>query len=266
MTRLVLFLLSLILFVGQAFAQQMFHNDDYTALYLMDAQRNRGFEVRASLTAVFTTGVADRSGFRLGAGLSLSKYVDDWKFTVGADTYKAKEAFGLGLTYAGVNYNVPNFGASYYLTKYYQEQKQVSGLVSARVKDFEVSFEDDILSLPFTRFIIYDRYRSAALEFRYKHFLVGTNVFTTEANGLTDASLHNRKGYYKEGYKISSPIYVGYTNKNMVVRYGYNSCTVGGYVAQDFWHRMFFDTGEFKNGTYNNQFFQIGTYKPYTLY
>ena len=252
-------------FVSVTFGQRVTHQGDYTSLYILDKDRNNGFEVSASLVAVFTTGVADRNGFRLGIGVSASKTIGNWTLSTGMDAYKANQQFGIGTTYAGLNYNIAKGGVSYYLNKYYQGDKQVSGIIGARIRDFEVKFEDDILSLPFTGFRVYDRYRTAALELRYKHFLLGMNVYTSESNGLTDASLFNRKGTYKEGYQISSPVYIGYTDKNLMVRYGWNS-NLGGYVGQNSWHRALFDTGDFKGGDYRNQFLQIGTYKPYTLY
>lgn len=50
-----------------------------------------------------------------------------------------------------------------------------------------------------------------------------------------------------------------------MVRYGWNS-NLGGYIGQNSWHRSLFDTGDFKSVDYRNQFLQVGTYKPYTLY
>lgn len=265
MIRILGIILLLGSYVCSSYGQAVFHKNDYTSAYILDGQNNNGFEVSASLVVVFTKGVADRNGFRLGVGLSMSKVIHRWRCTMGADSYKANQSFGLGITYAGIMYNIRNLGASYYVTKYYQGDQQVSGIVGGRFKDFEFKFEDDILSLPFTAFRIYDRYRTAAIELKYKHFLIGTNVYTTEPDGLMDFCVKNKNGIYKNGYKVSSPFYIGYTNKELMFRYGINS-SFGGYVGQDFWHRLFFDTGEFKNGDYKNTFIQLGTYKPYTLY
>ncbi len=244
---------------------QIVHNNDYTSLYILNADKNNGFEVKASIVALFTAGAADRNGFRLGASLTLSQTIGDWTLSTGVDAYKAKERFGLGTTFAGVSYDDGVYGGSYLVNKYYQGGKQVSGMVGLRIDDFRLRFEDDVLALPFTRFTIYDRYRTAALEVQYKHFMVGTNVYTTEINGLTDALPYNKKGTYLGGKQISSPIYLGYTNKDLIVRYGFNNQT-GGYLGQNWWHRKFFDTGDFKSGGSRNQFLQIGTYQPYTLY
>lgn len=246
-------------------SQKMFHENDYTSLYILDSNRNNGFEVVASVVAMFTAGSADRNGFRLGGSFTLSKTIGDWTLSTGLDAYKAKESFGLGTTFAGVGYDDGKYGASYFVNKYYQGGKQVSGMLGLRVDDFRLKFEDDILALPFTGFIIYDRYRTAALELQYKHFVVGTNVYTTEINGLTDSSPYNRKGVYMGGKQISSPIYVGYTDKDLILRYGINN-QQGGYLGQNWWHRKSFDTADFKQGGYSNQFLQVGTYQPYTLY
>lgn len=251
--------------VSSVQCQRMFHKNDYNSLYILDSKRNDGFEIVASVVAMFTAGSVDRNGFRLGGSLVLSKNIGDWTFSMGLDAYKAKEKFGLGTTFGSVTYDGGKYGASYWINRYFQGNKQVSGIIGLRFDEFRFKFEDDILALPFTRFIVYDRYRTAALEFQYKHFIIGTNVYTSEMNGLTDASYHNPRGVYVTGKQASSPIYVGYTNKDLIIRYGLNNHT-GGYVGQNWWHRRFFNTGDFKSGNYSNQFLQIGTYQPYTLY
>lgn len=240
-------------------------NTDYTSLYLLNADKNRGFEISLSGVMMFTLGAADRNGLRWGAGLTVSKTFGDFKISSGIDAYKAKQNFGIGTTFAGVRYNDGKFGGSYYVNKYHQGDKQVSGIVNLELRDFEIRFEDDILALPFTGFVIYDRFRTAGLEIRYRHFLIGTNIYSTEPNGLTDISEGNKKGFYKTGVQVSSPVYVGYTNKSLIVRYGLNS-SLGGYVGQNWWHRHFFDTSDFKYGLFKQQFLQLGVDKPYTLY
>ena len=45
---------------------QVVNDNDYTSLYIFNADRNNGFEVKASIVALFTAGSADRNGFRLG--------------------------------------------------------------------------------------------------------------------------------------------------------------------------------------------------------
>ena len=238
--------------------------DDYTSLYFFNPDK-KGFEISASGVFMFTTGAKDRKGFRWGAGLSASQDIGDFKLTAGFDTYKAKEKFGIGTSFAGISYNNGKYGGSYYLNKYYQGDKQVSGILGVQLDDFEIRFEDDILSLPFTGFKVYDRYRTAALEVRYRHFLIGTNVYTNEVNGLTDVSSKNKKGAYYNSEQISSPIYVGYTNKNLIFRYGINS-HLGGFWGQNWWHQNIFDSTDFKYGNFSNPFMQIGIDKPYTLY
>jgi len=239
--------------------------DDYTSLYLLNPGKNNGFEISISAVLMFTTGAADRNGFRWGGGITLSKDIGDFSLTSGLDLYKARQEFGLGTTFAGIRYNDGQYGFSYYLNKYYQGDRQVSGILGINLGDFLIRFEDDILALPFTGFTIYDRYRTAALELHYRNFLIGTNVYTNEVNGLMDVSTHNPKGTYYTGKQISSPVFVGYTNKNLIVRYGVNS-NLGGFLGQNWWHRTFFDTSDYNYGEYKNQFLQVGVNKPYTLY
>lgn len=240
-------------------------DNDYTALYFLNPNRNNGYEVSLSAVAMFTLGASDRNGVRWGGGLTVAKNIGDFKISLGADVYKARQNFGLGTTFFGLGYDDGEYGISYYVNKYYQGDKQVSGIVNLNLRDFEIRFEDDILAIPFTDFIVYDRYRTAALELRYKHFLIGFNVYTNEANGLMDVSSKNRYGVYYTGQQISSPLYVGYTNKNLLVRYGVNS-SLGGLWGQNGWHRLFFSTPDFHSLSLSNPFLQIGVDKPYTLY
>ena len=241
------------------------HRNDYSSLYLLPANKNNGFEISASAIALFSLGAKDRNGFRWGLGITFSKYFGDFKISTGTDTYKAKQNFGLGTSFAGIVYHDGKYGGSYYLNHYYQGDKQTSAILGVYLDDFEIRFEDDILALPFTHFKVYDRYRTAALEVRYKHILIDTNVYTNEVNGLTDVSKNNRRGVYTSSKQISSPVYVGYTNKNLIIRYGINS-KLGGYLGQNWWHEKLFDSTNFNYGTFRNQFLQIGVDKPYTLY
>ena len=241
------------------------YNNDHLTTLTLGPERNNGFRVSISLVALFTAGVADRNGIRLGAGITLSQTIDNWTFSSGLDAYKAKQRFGVGTSFAGVTFDDGKYGSSYYVNKYYQGDKQVSGIVSAHLGDWCINFEDDILAYPFTGFKAYDRFRTAALEVRYRDFMIGTNVYTTDIDGVTDASQDNSRGVYRRGKQISSPIYVGYTTNEMIVRYGLNN-RIGGYLGQNGWHRRLFNTPDFEYGDYNNQFIQVGVDKPYTLY
>lgn len=248
----------------QANAQKVTDKNDYTSLYFFNPQK-KGFEVSISGVFMFTSGVKNFDGFRLGAGLNLSQDIGDFKLSTGIDFYKAKQRFGIGTTYAGAGYNDGRHGGTYYVNKYFQGDKQISGLIALDLGDWQIRFEDDILAILFTRFVVYDRYRTAALEVRYKHFLFGGNVYSNESNGLLDVSPKNRKGIYYSGKQTSSPIYIGYTDKNLIARYGINT-KFGGFLMQNWWHRFFFETSDFTYGTYKSQFLQLGIDKPYTLY
>lgn len=265
-SRNILLLFLLMLFSLQIYPQyKIRYNNDHLTTVTFGPEKQNGFRVSLSLVAMFTSGVADRNGFRLGAGITLSQTIDDWTFSLGTDTYKANEKFALGTSFAGVTYQNRDYGVSYYLNRYYQGDKQTSGLISIYLNDFQINFEDDILAYPLTGFKIYDRYRTAALELRYKGFMIGTNVYTTDMDGVTDAASTNSKGSYYKGKQISSPVYVGYAKKDMIVRYGLNS-KLGGFLGQNGWHELFFGTPNFQYGNYKNQFIQIGVDKPYTLY
>lgn len=242
------------------------YNDDHLSSVYWCSDKNNGFRISVSLVALFTSGANDRNGLRFGAGIELSQTVDNkWTFSIGADAYKATQRFGVGTSYAGVRFDEGRYGTAYYVNKYYQGDKQVSGIISLHLDEVRINFEDDILAFPFTGFRAYDRYRTAALEVRYKHFILGTNVYTTDINGITDASPHNSRGVYKTGKQISSPVYIGYARNDLILRYGLNNKT-GGLVGQNGWHRLFFNTPDFEYGNYHNHFLQVGVDKPYTMF
>lgn len=247
-------------------AQYKFSHDwDHPATYSFQPNKQDGFHASISLVAMFTTGVPDRSGFRLGAGCSVGYTLDNWTAETGVDFFKATQHFRLGSSFAGISYFDGKHGGSYALNHYYQGDAQTSGIIGVTIKDFSLRFEDDILAYPFVGFKIYDRYRTAALELRYKGFIVGTNVYTTDINGQTIFDSDNEKGAYRSGKQISSPLYIGYTNRDMLIRMGVNN-KLGGRIGQNLWHKYLFGTPNFEKGDYNNKFMQIGIDKPYTLY
>lgn len=104
---------------------------------------------------MITLGVKHYSGFRLGGGLNLLKDIGDFKLSTGIDFYKAKQQFAIGTTYAGAGYNDGGYGGTYYVNKYFQGDKQISGMITLDLGDWQICFEDDILGSPLTRFIIY---------------------------------------------------------------------------------------------------------------
>ena len=246
-----------------------FNKQDYSSITLLNTESNadcrRGFQVLASAVLMFTAGAEDRNGWRWGIGLTLTQHYDNIRFSAGMDAYKAQQAWGVGTAFTGIEYHKNRYGGSYYLNRYFQGDRQTSAIIGIRAADFGLRFEDDIFSLPFTGFVVHDRYRSAAIELSYRHFLVGTNIYTTEVNGLIDSSTDNKRGRYKTGKQISSPIYVGYSRKNLLLRYGINSA-LGGYIGQNWWHRQVFDSPDFNTRTTSTPFFQFGIDKPYTLY
>ncbi len=264
--RSIVFILLLVFSVPWAFSQYDIHYDtDHLSTVTFGPDTKNGFRVSVSLVVLFTTGTSVMDGFRLGGGIYLSQTIDDWTFTTGLDAYKAKQKFGLGTLFAGTIYDDGKYGGSYYLNKYLQGDKQVSGLFGLHLREFDIRFEDDLLAFPFVGCKIYDRYRSAALELRYKGFIIGTNVYTTDINGITDISNDNPKGIYVDGKQLSSPIYAGYTSHDLIFRIGING-PIGGLIGQNTWHQRFFGTPDFKSMSTNKLFLQTGVDKPFTLY
>ncbi|MCL1938151.1 MAG: polymorphic toxin type 23 domain-containing protein [Candidatus Azobacteroides sp.] len=258
----------LILFFGsgKGYAQ---YRLDYSPRHLstlrVGADREKGFNVLFSLTALWTMGSIVEDGLRWGVGLTLSQTLSNWTFAVGADCYKEKRTFGFGNTFAGLKFEKEQKGFSYYLTQYHQRDAQRSGIIRIRLKNVLICFEDDILAYPLTGFKIQDRYRTSALEIRYKEYLIGTNVYTTDIDGLTDFSPMNVKGVYKNGRQLSSPVYVGYADRDLILRIGIND-KAGGWIGQNGWHRFLFQTPDFVQGDYRRFFLQTGIDKSYTLF
>lgn len=241
------------------------YDNDHLSQLRYESGTPEGFSISLSLVALFTYGAEDRNGLRFGLGLDISQTIDNCTFSVGLDSYFDRQRFGLGTAYAGFTFDNEKYLGSYHLLRYFQEDRQTSGIIGFGYKDFGFRFEDDLLAFPFTGFKIQDRFRTAALELRYHGFLIGMNMYTTDIDGLVEASEDNPYGTYRNGKQISSPIYVGYAKNDLLVRLGWND-PVGGYIGQNLWHRLLFKTPDFKPGEYNNLFLQAGVDKPYTLY
>ena len=256
----------LLLGSGKGYAQYRWdYSESHGSSLRYGSDRANGFSISLSLTALWTLGSIVGDGFRWGMGLTVSQTLNAWTFSAGVDCYKEKQAFGLGHTFAGLQFEDRRQSFSYYLTRYHQREAQMSGIIRIRLNEVLICFEDDILAYPLTGFKIYDRYRTSALEMRYKGYLIGTNVFTTDIDGLTDFSPTNARGVYKNGKQLSSPVYVGYEHRDLILRIGINDKT-GGWIGQNGWHRFFFQTPDFVQGDYRRFFLQTGIDKPYTLF
>ena len=259
----------MVILPGSAFSQytiQWPDKHDLRSIYFTNPDKENGFTASVSLVAIFTSGTIHRDGFRLGLGFNLAYHIKNWNLFSGLDVYKAKaEHFGIGTSYLGGSFFNGNIGGSYLVNRYYQGGKQISSLSGFIAKDFELKFENDFLAFLFTGFKRYDRFRTAAIEVRYKKILFGVNVYTTDMDGVTDFSYDNKWGVYRQGKQISSPLYLGYTDRGLLVRCGFNN-RLGGFWGQNKWHRKQFDTPDFQEGAYNSHFIQIGTNQPYTLY
>lgn len=249
--------------------QSKFHFPDkhqFSSIYL-SPERGSGFSAKISLVALFTCGSNIAPSVKLGIGGELGYHANDWSFVTGIEmAHKEKKILSPNILYSGVEYDDRNhYAFAYYLNHYFGEYKQTSALISAKIKDWKIKFEDDILAFPFTGFVVYDRFRTAAIEVSYKHILIGANIFTSDINGLLDISRQNKRGKYLTGHQLDSPLYVGYVYNDLIARMGWNHKT-GGEIIQNLSHRKLFNTPDFEPGTYNSLFLQTGINKPYTLY
>lgn len=244
--------------------------------------KGSGWNVSISPVAMFTSGLCksggNKSTFRLGAGVSISKKIGDFTFSGGMDFYgtygdgvnKNYNNFGKGTAFGGVGYDDGEYGVSLLLSKYYQAPRQVSGVLGIHVGDLQFNFEDDWFGKIVGQGA--DRWRTAAIEIQYKDLVVGVNVFTDDPSGqgTDESTLNSKKGVYKNAYQTSSPMYIGFRSGGSIVRYGYDKSGEGhgGFYGQNWWHRNFpgMATPDFKPGDYDQGFVQIGIYKPYTFY
>ncbi len=242
--------------------------------------KGSGWNVSISPVAMFTSfmgtdnpSVKNGKNFRLGAGVSVSKKLGDFTFSGGLDLYGSfgvdSEKFGVGTAFGGVGYDDGEYGVSLLLNKYYQGEKQVSGILGIHVGDLQFNFEDDVFGHIIGKGG--DKFRTAAIEIQYKDLVVGVNVYTQahdkDEHGKAVENPPYKNGRYPVAKQLYSPMYIGFRSGGSVVRYGYNNSD-GGYYGQNWWHRHFpgMRTADFNPGNYDEGFVQIGVYKPYTFY
>jgi len=164
-------------------------------------------------------------------------------------------------------------GFSYYHTWYNYGDKQRTGTIGYRNKDFSLKWENDLWG------DTGDRFRSNATEIGYKGYVVGANVYTNEVEkrevGASPSSLFGRQiarwiggkagsEYYKGGVQSSSPFYIGKRTGRNITRIGYNHPFFGD-LTQDGAHWIV-NSPYFSRGAYSLPFLQQGTYTPYSLY
>ena len=165
---------------------------------------------------------------------------------------------------------------------YMQDGRQQTGIIGGRAGDWSFRWENDV------KFLLgdgHDRFRSNATEIGYKNFVLGTNVYTTDPGGYDDDAktkayngskiFNNKFGTYKEGFQLSSPLYVGMRGKNGITRIGFNNPAFGDFFQNGFHHLKFpaivwgvdlIGSGNFQLGNYSNPYYQSGRYMPYSLY
>ncbi|MBP3552439.1 MAG: hypothetical protein J6K05_04605 [Bacteroidaceae bacterium] len=190
------------------------------------------------------------------------------------------EATGLSLTsqrgrfsYGG-GYNDGTFGVSWFGSYYLGEDPQKTGTIRFKAGNWSIAHENDLDRMLGDGD---DRYRTAGIEIGYKNYVIGATVYTNAAklpknrwneldkeyNSNTWGS--NGLGAYPNSTAYQSPVYIGHRWRNMMIRTGYNSPKVQD-MTQNFIHKI----GPFPYyktpSTYNNPYFQIGSYNPFSLY
>ncbi|NDW19300.1 hypothetical protein D0T53_10290 [Dysgonomonas sp. 216] len=236
---------------------------------------NSGFGISLNPVAMMTAGISSSAGggFRFGAGISAHQRIGDWTLSAGLSS----QGKGFGNAFLGASYDDGTRGFSYHHNWYMQGGTQRTGTIGARAGDWSLRWENDVLARNG------DRFRSNATELGYKNYLVGTNVYTTDPvdyenrdyNNNGSNIFNNKNGTYKDGYQLSSPLYIGKKTKYGMTRVGLNRSEFGDFFQNGFHHLKLpfivwgFDamsSGNFQLGNYSNIYYQSGRYMPNSLY
>ncbi|MBN2728559.1 MAG: hypothetical protein JXR53_04980, partial [Bacteroidales bacterium] len=213
------------------------------------------------------------SGFSGGFSAVGSFQSGDFVFSGGFGLNNiANSVFG-GISY----YDRPNDQYfSYYATRFGGKYKQSVGGIGFSKGDFSFRWENDFYTMSG------DKYRTNAMEFMYKDFVLGTNLWTnypgsyydennTDKNGRNlrgKLNKHNN-GAWKNGQVWSSPLYLGYRNGNTITRIGVSNPWIQD-RTQNFMHKNFLPAytnffnryDQFTGGAW----MYSGYYNPFTLY
>ena len=225
--------------------------------------------ISANPIAIFTGGVIKGNGFSFGTGLSATYSIGDFYIATGLSLTSQRGRF----SYGG-GYNDGTFGVSWFGSYYLGEDPQKTGTIRFKAGNWSIAHENDLDRMLGDGD---DRYRTAGIEIGYKNYVIGATVYTNAAklpknrwneldkeyNSNTWGS--NGLGAYPNSTAYQSPIYIGHRWRNMMIRTGYNSPKVQD-MTQNFIHKI----GPFPYyktpSTYNNPYFQIGSYNPFSLY
>jgi len=210
------------------------------------------------------------SGFSAGANISATYYSGDWTFTSGFGASDKGNTMFSGATYFD-RANSQYF--SYYATHFGGPHKQLVGGLGYRKGDFSFRFENDFFTQSG------DKFRTNALEFGYRDFVIGTNLWTNDpaGEGSEVNSSHSRlwgknwfgNGSWESGIVLSSPFYVGYRFGNGVTRIGIDHPGVQD-MTQNFIHKYTYFGKQNYYNVYSHEnallYYQSGYYNPFTLY
>ncbi len=228
--------------------------------------------ISISPVALFTAGAGTsplQSGFKYGAGLSVSQKVGDWTITGGLST----DGKSVSNIFGGASYDDGTQGFSYYYSYYNNKPKQPTGIGSYRHKKFSVRWENDLFAKSG------DKFRSNATEVGMGGYILGTNVFTTEDQAEEAGSSPSKfvgkqlvriiKGMaqsnvHPDGKTESSPLYIGKKSGNSITRIGFNN-PIFGDLFQNGMHWIV-NSPYFHRGEFSSPYIQKGTYKPYSMY
>ncbi|GIL21545.1 MAG: hypothetical protein BroJett042_00580 [Bacteroidota bacterium] len=124
-----------------------------------------------------------------------------------------------------------------------------------------------------------DKWRTAALELGLFEYSLGFNVITNRASPITADNPpdlqykskavgfnRNGKGTYSDGYRVASPLYLGFRYEGNTYRVGIDAPFVQDHT-QNRWHKII-GSPYFKSG-YGDQwrvYLFMRTYDPYSLY
>jgi len=235
-----------------------------------------------SIGASFGLGISP-GGLVWGMNFSGTYHSGDFALTGGIGASGNMSSWGGGISY-------DDSGISYYRTTYDnatgpdgKPNNQIVGGFGIDIKDFSFRLEND-LNFKLLGVTIggdgKDRWRTSAVEFGYKNFVIGTSVYTNapdeklERDPAYTSKFWDKLGFnatkraYADSKVYSSPLYIGVKQGGRVTRIGLDQPWVQD-MTQNGVHLFLSKSSPLfytPYGEYSSAYRYSGYYNPYSLY
>ena len=230
-----------------------------------------------SIGASFGLGISP-GGLVGGVNFSGIYHNGDFALTGGVGASNNMSSWGGGISYkdVGINYYETTYGGA--MGPDGKPNNQKLGGYGINIGDFSFRLENDL------NFKIKgvemggdggDRWRTSAVEFGYKNFVLGTYVYTNEPDGTRNEGYSRfwkrEKQAYADSRVFSSPLYIGFKQGGRVTRIGLNQPWVQDFT-QNGVHLYIskssplFHTPYEGADYYSSAYRYSGYYNPYSLF